>query len=221
MRWTKIAVPFLATLLLAYAIIYIYPFAAPLIAHHQTRGIVSIVLNELLMPHPQSQIGQYYPFVLFGVGGAMYFIVSYDLKTRKRSTHGTARPATRSEARKYRAPRKLPTFPRPGRALAAFVGGRAGRTLPFRLRLGWYHGREISLAAQQQYQHLLLTASTGAGKSARVFIPNLLRETGSRSLFIGDLNTASDQKRRSGAAAPTRPGDGTSLATYFIAPGLK
>jgi type IV secretion system protein VirD4 len=53
--------------------------------------------------------------------------------------------------------------------------------------LGRYYGRDISLSEQQQYEHVLLTAPTGAGKSTRFIIPDLLRETGARSLFVADL----------------------------------
>src|SRR4029077_7119797 len=48
-------------------------------------------------------------------------------------------------------------------------------------------GQIITLQEKEQEEHLLLTASTGGGKTTLAIVPNLLRETGSRSLFIADL----------------------------------
>lgn len=185
MRWTKIAFLLLVVVVFALSFANIYPLAAPLIAHHQTKGMVSVILNDLITPHQQTGLGQYYSWMLLAAIAVTWLIVTYDLRTRKRSTHGTARPGTNRDARKYHGPRSLPKLPQPGRALALFSGWRAARE--FRFLLGKYHGKTISLSEKQQYEHMLLTAPTGAGKSARVFVPNLLRETGSRSLFIGDL----------------------------------
>jgi len=56
-----------------------------------------------------------------------------------------------------------------------------------RLVLGTYHGKVIALSEKQQESNVLLTAPIGAGKTARVMIPNLLQERGSRSLFISDV----------------------------------
>jgi len=165
-------------------ILYIYPLAAPMVEHHQG-GIAAAVITALLTPHADQGIGKYYPWVLAIVGVSMYMIVSYDLKHRKRSTHGTADHASRSDARRYHTPRTMPRFQLPGRGLQIFAGTSPRKA--FFLYLGKYLGRDISLNEEQQYQHLLLTAPTGAGKSARFFIPNLLRETGARSLFIADL----------------------------------
>lgn len=85
------------------------------------------------------------------------------------------------------APRSAPKFQRPGQALQSFLPGGSRQREQHYLYLGKHRGRSVALGEQQQYQHLLLTAPTGAGKSARFFIPNLLRETGLRSLFIADL----------------------------------
>jgi len=169
--------------IVAGATIYIWPTAAPVIAHHPN-GILSAILDEMLKPHTQTGIGQYYPYALLGLCVIMWAVVSYDLKTRKRSTHGTAHHASRSEARKYHPPRTGPMMSRSAQMVQPFAG--KGQEA-FRLLVGKYQGREVVLSEQQQYEHLLLTAPTGAGKSARFFIPNLLRETGARSLFIADL----------------------------------
>ncbi len=182
MRWPKVVVGLTALGIVAYALLYIYPIAAPIIAHHQA-GILSAILNEMLQPHSEQGVGKYYPIVLLSAGAIMFFTVSYDLKHRPRSTHGTAHDAGRREAKQYYAPRTGPTLQRPGRSMQPFTGKRQ----IFRLYLGKHKGHDVALSEEQQYQHVLLTAPTGAGKSARVFIPNLLRETGLRSLFIADL----------------------------------
>ncbi len=186
MRWTNIALVILAAALVAVSIANIYPFVAPLIAHHQTQGIVTVILTNLLLPHPQTGIGRYYTWIILSIGVLMCMILWTDSKTRRRTTHGSARYAGRRERSKYTARRGLPTWQRPGRGIQTSAGGRAGRR-EFHFRLGWHRGREISLSEKQQNEHVLLTAPTGAGKSARLFVPNLLRETGTRSLFIGDL----------------------------------
>ena len=218
MRWTKIVMGMLALGILALVAAYVYPSAASLLAHHHTKGIVTAVLDEVLAPHKQSAFEQSYPFVLLGLLGATYLVGSYEFKHRPGTTHGSAHAATRREARKYHAPRRLFAFKRPSRAIQTLTGGRAARQA-FRVVLGKHRGRLISLDEVQQYEHLLLTGITGAGKSARFFVPNLLRETGLRSLFIADLKnelytiTAGwlSQQMQIRLFAPTKP---TISASY-------
>ncbi len=186
MRWPKLVVGLLALGIFCYAFLYIWPWVGPVIARHPAH-LLSAILDSVLQPHPDQGIGKYYPAVLLGSAAMMYVVISYDLKMRKRSTHGTAHHASGSEARKYYAPRSAPKFQRPGRALQSFLPGGSRQREQHYLYLGKHRGRSVALGEQQQYQHLLLTAPTGAGKSARFFIPNLLRETGLRSLFIADL----------------------------------
>src|SRR5216110_862658 len=74
-------------------------------------------------------------------------------------------------------------------------------------------GRTVSLSEQQQESNTLLTAPVGSGKSSRMIIPNLLRERGSRSLFISDVKGellrvtggAVSQYHKVYVFAPTRP----------------
>ncbi len=181
MRWPKIVILVLCLGVIAYALLYIYPIAAPIIAHHRS-GILSAILNEMLKPHTEQGIG---PYVLLGVCGVMLAVASYDLKHRPRRTHGTAHHASGREARKYYVSRTGSMAQRPGRSIQPRAG--RGMRQAFQLLLGRHNGHDVALNEQQQYQHVLLTAPTGAGKSARFFIPNLLRETGTRSLFIADL----------------------------------
>ena len=196
MRWTQIVVGLLCLFLLGYVFLYAYPVVAPILAHPPQQHIVSAILDALLLQSYSEQgVGQYFPYVLVVVGGVLYFVISYDLKTRPRRTHGSARHARGKEVSRYRTPRTFPKLRLRGLALSALAPlGRAfqsvvhaGQRQESRLFLGRYHGRDISLSERQQYEHVLLTAPTGAGKSSRFIIPDLLRETGARSLFIADL----------------------------------
>ena len=187
MRWTKIVMGVLVLGILALVAAYFYPYAAPLIARHQTKGIVLALVNEALTPHKQSPFEQYYPFAMLAMMGIVVLLGSYDAKHRPRTTHGSARAATRREVYKYHAPRRsIVVFKKPSRAVQTGTRSRADRQA-YRVVLGKHRGRVISMSEQQQYEHVLLTGITGAGKSARFFVPNLLRETGTRSLFIADL----------------------------------
>lgn len=185
MRWTRIVVGLLVLSLIAGLILYVYPVAAPIIANHK-QGVVNAILTEMLTHPPTQQgIGQYFPYFLLAAGGLMLLVINYDMKHRPRKTHGTARAASRREARKYHAPSQR-KWQQPGQTVQRFRPGRAGKH-QHHILLGKYHGRTIGLNEQRQYQHLLLTAPTGSGKSTRFFLPNLLQETGARSLFIADL----------------------------------
>jgi type IV secretion system protein VirD4 len=193
MRWTKVVVGLLCLALLAYILLYIWPIAASIVAQHPPH-LISAILSELLKPHTDQGVWQYYPFVVLILGGGIFLVVSYDLKTRPRRTHGSARHARGKEVSRYRTPYKLPRLhlKRPALSLAPLAQViqsvvNAGQRGEFRLYLGKYHRRDISLSEWQQYEHILLTAPTGAGKSTRFIIPDLLRETGARSLFIADL----------------------------------
>ncbi|GCE19555.1 type IV secretory system conjugative DNA transfer family protein [Dictyobacter kobayashii] len=54
------------------------------------------------------------------------------------------------------------------------------------MHLGFYQKKLIALDEQFQESHVLVLAPTGKGKTSRIIIPALLREFGSRSLFIND-----------------------------------
>lgn len=104
--------------------------------------------------------------------GITYIVVSIDVKTRPRTTHGSARFATKGEARRYTP---APMF------LTWILHRITGKQAPpaSRLVLGRYRGLTISLSERQQESNLLLTAPVGSGKSTLVIIPNLLQEYGS------------------------------------------
>jgi type IV secretion system protein VirD4 len=189
MRWPKLVVLALALGLTIYALVYIYPLAAPLIHHPPQEGILSALFSDLISPHHESGLAAYYAFAVVGIGFVCWLLIGYDIKHRPRRTHGSARHANRREARQYRGRGLVPTrLRRPGRILQALQRLRRARSRPaFLLHLGKYQGGDVVLDEEKQYQHLLLTGPTGAGKSARFFIPNLLQERGTHSLFIADL----------------------------------
>src|SRR5205807_1761593 len=89
------------------------------------------------------------------------------------------------------APRRFPRLsglPRFPQRLRSLPFPQAQRQAPeARLVLGTSHGKEISLSEKQQESNVIAVAPIGAGKTARIVIPNLLEEPGSRSLLISDV----------------------------------
>jgi len=85
---------------------------------------------------------------------------------RPGTSHGSARWATPAEVRALR--------PRAGRA--DLVVGEVGRWRP----------RPVAIPEGQLYEHTLLVAPNGTGKTAGLIVPNLLAEAGRRSLVIAD-----------------------------------
>ncbi len=88
-------------------------------------------------------------------------------RARPTASHGSARLATRREIRRLR--------PRPGEA--HFVAGVAGR---------WPRRQVVAIPEAEHYEHLLLDAPNGAGKTSGFIIPNLLGETGGRTVIVAD-----------------------------------
>jgi len=85
---------------------------------------------------------------------------------RPGTSHGSARWATAAEVRALR----------PRRAGGDLVVGEVGRWRP----------RPVAIPEGQLYEHTLLVAPNGTGKTAGLIVPNLLAETGRRSLVIAD-----------------------------------
>jgi len=88
-------------------------------------------------------------------------------RARPTTSHGSARLATRREIRRLR--------PCPGEA--HFVAGTSGRGPRRQL---------VSIPEAEHYEHLLLDAPNGAGKTSGFIIPNLLGETGGRTVIVAD-----------------------------------
>ena len=89
------------------------------------------------------------------------------LRGRRPGTiHGSARWATPAEVRALR----------PRRGGGELIVGQVGRWRP----------RPVAIPEDQLYEHTLLVAPNGSGKTAGLIVPNLLAEGGRRSLVIAD-----------------------------------
>ena len=146
-----------------------------------------------VMTRPQEVTSGPGPWLFFVLAVVFFFSRSRGFQPRKRHTYGSASYATRSEARAFSLTSQLTR--RLSHRLIAPLGIpllKRGDTTPNGQQgslfvVGSYHGRVIALQEKEQEEHTLLTASTGGGKTTLEIAPNLLRETGSRSLFIADL----------------------------------
>ena len=195
--------------LTVYIFRYVYPFMIPLVLHHQQGWLYAVLNNVIVMKTPQ-----YYQFIILGFICVIYLLVALDLKLHRSNTYGTSQYATFGETLRFTVPfalfRALLFAPKlirfilrlpfvltmstvQGRGTGKIVSPfqphiRSPRTVPAtRFVIGRYRSQMISLSEVQQWEHVLLTAPTGRGKSSLIFIPNLLRERGSRSLFVADL----------------------------------
>jgi len=104
--------------------------------------------------------------LLSTVGRGLWFLLMLAVMRRR------ARPGTSHGSAHWAAGAELAAM-RPRRGHADLVLGRVGRHL-------------VALPERDQYEHLLLVAPTGAGKTSGVILPNLLAEPGTRSLVITD-----------------------------------
>lgn len=114
---------------------------------------------------------------------------------RPGTSHGSARWASARELRGRRA--------HPG--AADLVVGRVGRA-------------EIVVSEAEQYEHLVLVAPTGAGKTSGLILPNLLREPGTRSLVVTDPKR--ELLRLTSPYLRSVYGEGNVLALDFLDPAL-
>lgn len=199
MKWPRKVFFGLWLVLVVWLVIWLYSFVHPLLQHPPKSGWLNALVHNLLTSQqPQNFLSSPMPWVLLGVGGLMLLMMEIETRTRPLDTHGSAHHATRRERRPFvHAPERFPHLPHLPRlprlphlhhTTPAVQRPRQPPPPPeSRLILGTYHSRVISLAEQQQESNVLLTAPIGAGKTARVIIPNLLQEQGSRSLFISDV----------------------------------
>src|SRR5205814_2213250 len=183
MKWPRKVFFVLWLVLVVWLIIWLYPFVHPLLQHPPKSGWLNALVHNLLTSQPQNLLSSPMPWVLTGVGGLMLLMMEIETRTRPLDTHGSAHHATRRERRPFvHAPRRFPRLS----GLPRFP--RAQRQVPeARLVLGTSHGKEISLSEKQQESNVIAVAPIGAGKTARIVIPNLLEEPGSRSLLISDV----------------------------------
>ena len=175
MKWPRKVFLLLWLVLVVWLVIWLYPFVHPLLQHQPKSGWLNALVHNLLTSQQsQNFLSSPMPWVLLGVGGLMLLMMEIETRTRPLDTHGSAHHATRRERRPFvHAPRRFP---------------QAQRQAPEAcLVLGTSHGREISLSEKQQESNVIAVAPIGAGKTARIVIPNLLEEPGSRSLLISDV----------------------------------
>jgi len=137
-----------------------------------------------IMTKPQEVTSGPGPWLFFVLAVLLFVSFGLGIRPHGRHTYGSAGYATRSEARAFArssqlARRLLHRLKRTNADQEARQGSL--------FVVGSYRGRVIALKEKEQEEHTLLTASTGGGKTTLEIAPNLLRETGSRSLFIADL----------------------------------
>jgi type IV secretion system protein VirD4 len=131
-------------------------------------------------PSPNSQQTTIFGVALLTVMGAMVLL----LKPRNRTTtaHGSAHFATDEELKTYGP---LVVHPRKEQQAVSRTLT-TGSLPPSKMQLGLYRKKLIVLDERTQESHVFLLAPSGVGKTSRVIVPALLREFGSRSLFIND-----------------------------------
>ncbi len=132
------------------------------------------------------------------VGRGLWFLLMLLVMGRRGqvgTSHGSARWADGRELAALR----------PRRGHAGLVVGRVGR-------------RFVAVPEREQYEHLLLVAPTGAGKTSGVILPNLLTEPGTRSLVITDPKR--ELLRKSTYALRARYGQENVWVLDFLDPAL-
>jgi type IV secretion system protein VirD4 len=176
-------------------------------------ALIAVIALTLIVSLPSIADGSFFtglmPWIVAGmVAGAFVLSKASSLQSMNRISHGSARPASRRDA--------LP-FMHQQRSLLSVFLPQVAPQLPAPsesyLVLGTYQRQSIALDEKQQEEHLLLIAQTGGGKSSLVIIPGLLRERGSRSLFVADMKDELYRKTAGAVAqhhivwlfAPMRP----------------
>ncbi len=132
------------------------------------------------------------------LGRGAWFLIMFATMRRRLQlsvSHGSAHWAGGTELRAM--------HPQKGRA--DLIIGRVGRQL-------------VSIREEIQYEHLLLVAPTGAGKTSSVILPNLLAEPGIRSLVITDPKR--ELLRKSALSLVHRYGSGNVWVLDFLDPAL-
>ncbi|MBO0782190.1 MAG: type IV secretory system conjugative DNA transfer family protein, partial [Ktedonobacteraceae bacterium] len=208
-RYSALSLCVFATLLVA---VYAAPWLFPQVMHTSVPTWIS-QLHTLLLPGepanllvlaPTNAWAKPFTWLALGEAVALYLLASINLKylRHRRVPYGSAAYAGRHDIRHLIAPRTALPWRLAGSVLhapvsLAIVAARMVGAIPQTLllqrspqswfQIGTYRGRVIALTEKQQEEHLLLTAPTGSGKSSLEIIPNVLREQGSRSVFIADL----------------------------------
>src|SRR6266487_1944764 len=142
--------------------------------------LLPMLSHPLTLRQDTSTILMIYGVGLLVLGLTFMALMSPGKKTT--TAHGSAHFATEEELKTYGT---LVTTPRKeqqtvSKALAI------GRPSASKMHLGLYHKKLIALDERMQESHVFLLAPSGVGKTSRIVVPSLLREYGSRSLFIND-----------------------------------
>lgn len=137
-------------------------FLGPLALKHAQLDLHLVATKTL--KHWSPSVGD---LVLIG-GTVLLALIWWDqvkrlFKSGPSTAHGSAHWARGQELNVYTASSKE----------CALVLGHAGRT-------------QIALSEKRQQEHVLITGTTGKGKGVNVLVPGILRENGTRSLFIID-----------------------------------
>ncbi len=142
--------------------------------------VLPIFTHPLIAIKNEQQYSLLVGGVLFGMG-LLCAALLYPGKTTT-VAHGSAHFATREELKTYGT---LAIHPRKEQQQVT-KALTIGELPPSTMHLGLYLNKLILLNERMQESHVLLLAPTGMGKTSRIIFPALLREFGSRSLFIND-----------------------------------
>ncbi len=209
MRWTTAILGILLLCLVATLWVFVSPYIAALRSVHPTTDLATTLAHLLLSAKVSNAITQKTTWVLFALMGATVLVARIHISLPRRTTYGSSHYATWREAWPFskRRPRRVKkprhrTTPQIALPESRFV-------------IGKYHWQTIALTEKQQEEQVIATGPNGAGKSSQLYIPNLLCECGSRSLFIADLKNELFRVTAGAVArshqvwlfAPTRPGE--------------
>ncbi len=199
MRWTKIVAGIVILCMLFTIFIFIAPVLYPDVLFKALPPWIAH-LHQRLLPDHTELTAQPYSWIVFAALIIMYAVASIDVRLSQYSTYGTARLARRRETRQFHTPGGMP------RALrfllfapllltqgvlwtlrTARVNALVQRSGHSWFVMGTFRERKIGLNEHDQEEHVLITGPTGSRKTSFEIVGNLLREQGSRSLFIADL----------------------------------
>ena len=241
MKWTRIAVGMLATGLLAYFLFVAYPFTLPLLIHHPHGWLVTLFTDIIhtkpiisgVQPYVLLGIGgtmyllmvldlKLHPSTVYGLAGfatwreSRLFAVPGWLWRSIRFLFGLILWVMVKLFRLllfalFAVVQAMGIVQNGPPAILSTSRTRA--VPPSCFLIGRYRWRTIALIEQRQEEHVLILGPNGSGKSSLFLIRNLLRERGSRSLFIADLKNELFQTTAGAVAryhqiwrfAPTQP----------------
>ncbi len=139
------------------------------------------ILSHPLVAHQQSTLSFVLNYAPLFVLGLLLLVLNSPGKQTS-DAHGTSHFATDEELKTYGTIATTPRKEQKAISKALTVG----TPPPSKMHLGRYHKKLIALDERMQESHVFLLAPTGVGKTSRIIVPALLREYGSRSLFIND-----------------------------------